>query len=70
MKGNLSFCYPPRTAASDIGFISSMYLVYPHLSYLLKYNLCNNSGDMSVVRGHISNHMWYAHPNNSKIDLT
>jgi hypothetical protein len=41
MKGNLSFCYPPRTTASDIGFISSMYLVYPHLSYLLKYNLCN-----------------------------
>jgi hypothetical protein len=60
-KEDLLFCYP-ADKRSKPGVISSMYLAYRQLAYVLKDTIYQKAGDYSAIPDHMVNIMRLAHP--------
>ena len=69
-KNNLKFCYPPNIEDPNTPLIPDMYPHYNLPAKIFRENIMGKAGDVSAVRGFMTNLMYYTKPNRlRKIDV-
>jgi hypothetical protein len=64
-KEDLAFCFPPQQNYT-MDTITQMYPVYRYLANLFRDTIMSKSGDLTKVRGYMTNLMFYTKPENQR----